>query len=126
MIALAALIFVAACLLVVAAGTSPSAAYAALVIAAVAVGVGECFYTTMLTPLVADLAPPGLRGRYMAAMGLAWWTGLAIAPTLGTPLLGRSPRAVFLVAAGAAAAGVSALTLERKLPETSWLTPVPD
>jgi len=127
MIAAAASIFVAACLLVVAAGTSSRAAYAALVTAAIAVGVGECFYTTVLTPLVADLAPAGLRGRYMAAMGLAWWTGLAIAPTLGTPLLGRSPVAVFAVAAAAAAAaGVSALTLERKLPGTSRLTPVPE
>jgi len=127
MIALAALIFVVACLLVVAAGTSPRAAYAALLTAAIAVGVGECFYTTVLTPLVADLAPAGLRGRYMAAMGLAWWTGLAIAPTLGTPLLGRAPMAVFgVAAAAAAAAGVSALTLERKLPDASRLTPVPD
>jgi MFS family permease len=127
MIALAASIFAAACLLVVAAGTSPRAAYAALVTAAIAVGVGECFYTTVLTPLVADLAPAGLRGRYMAATGLAWWAGLAIAPTLGTPLLGRSPMAVFgAAAATAAAAGVSALALERKLPDASRLTPVPD
>ena len=127
MIALAASILVIACLLVVAAGTSPRMAYPALVIAAVAVGVGECCYTTVLTPLVADLAPAGLRGRYMAAMGLAWWVGLAIAPTLGTPLLGRAPAAVFAVAAAAAAAaGVSALTLERKLPGTSRLTPVPE
>jgi len=127
MIALAASIFVIACLLVVVAGTSPRVAYAALVIAAVAVGVGECFYTTVLTPLVADLAPAGLRGRYMAAMGLAWWAGLAIAPTLGAPLLGRAPAALFgVAAAAAAAAGVSALTLERKLPDASRLTPAPD
>ena len=127
MIALAASIFVIACLLVVAAGTSPRVAYAALITAVIAVGVGECFYTTVLTPLAADLAPVSLRGRYMAAMGLAWWTGLAIAPTLGTPLLGRSPVALFAVAAAAAAAaGVSALTLERQLPETARLTPVPD
>jgi MFS family permease len=81
----------------------------------------------VLTPLVADLAPAGLRGRYMAAMGLAWWAGLAIAPTLGTPLLSRAPVALFgVAAAAAAAAGVSALTLERKLPDASRLTPVPD
>ena len=58
MIALAALIFVVACLLVVAAGTSPRAAYAALLTAAIAVGVGECFYTTVLTPLVAAMYRP--------------------------------------------------------------------
>jgi hypothetical protein len=34
-------------------------------------------------PLAADLAPEGLRGRYMALVGFSWWIGLAIAPTLG-------------------------------------------
>jgi len=34
------------------------------------VGAGECFFTTTLVPLAADPAPAGLRGRYMAAMGL--------------------------------------------------------
>ena len=125
--ALAAWMFAGACLLVVAGGAGAGPAYAALVTAAVAVGVGECLYTTVLTPLVADLAPAGLRGRYLAAMGLAWWAGLAIAPTLGTPLLGRSPAGAFLAAAAiAAAAGASALTLERKLPDASRLTAVPD
>jgi MFS family permease len=108
------------------AGASPRIAYAALVAASIAVGVGECFYTTVLSPLVADLAPPALRGRYMAVMGLAWWAGLAIAPTLGAQLLAHAPAAVFLAAAGAAAvACVSALTLERTLPEASRLTPHP-
>jgi MFS family permease len=127
MMALAASIFTGACLLVIAAaGASPRIAYAALVAASIAVGVGECFYTTVLSPLVADLAPPALRGRYMAVMGLAWWAGLAIAPTLGAQLLAHAPAAVFLAAAGtAAAACVSALTLERALPEASRLTPHP-
>ena len=127
MMALAASIFTGACLLVIAAaGASPRIAYAALVAASIAVGVGECFYTTVLSPLVADLAPPALRGRYMAVMGLAWWAGLAIAPTLGAQLLAHAPAAVFLAAAGtAAAACVSALTLERTLPEASRLTPHP-
>jgi MFS family permease len=127
MMALAASIFTGACLLVTAAaGASPRIAYAALVAASIAVGVGECFYTTVLSPLVADLAPEGLRGRYMAVMGLAWWAGLAIAPTLGAQLLSHAPVAVFLAAAGTAAvACVSALTLERALPEASRLTPHP-
>jgi MFS family permease len=126
MVALAASAFVAACLLVIAAGASSSTAYAALVVASITVGAGECFYTTVLTPLVAELAPPGLRGRYMASMGFAWWTGLAIAPTLGTQLLTRSPTAAFLTAAAVAtAAAASALTLGRRLPESSRLTPRP-
>ena len=76
-------------------------------------------------PLTADLAPPGLRGRYMAAIGLSWWIGLALAPALGAPFLGRYGSAVFLVAAGVAlTAGFGALRLEPLLPATARLTPV--
>jgi MFS family permease len=128
MMALAATIFVCACLLVVAAGisTRESVAFPALVAAAIAVGVGECFHTTVLMPLVADLAPTSLRGRYMAAIGLSWWVGLALAPTLGTQVLSLSPLAAFLVAAIVATiAAASALALERRLPEDSRLTPRP-
>jgi MFS family permease len=97
-----------------------------LVAAAIAVGVGECFYTTVLMPLVAELAPTSLRGRYMASMGLSWWVGLALAPTLGMQLLSLSPTAAFLAAAAVAtAAAASALTLERRLPDDSRLTPRP-
>ena len=126
MMALAASIFAGACLLVVAAGVSTDTAYVALVAAVIAVGVGECFHTTALMPLVAELAPAGLRGRYMASMGLSWWVGLALAPTLGMQLLSLSPAAAFLAAAAAAiAAAASALTLERRLPDASRLTPRP-
>jgi MFS family permease len=124
MMALAASIFAAACVLVVATRRGQGAAYPALAVAVIAVGVGECFYTTALTPLIADLAPPGLRGRYMASSGLCWWIGLAIAPTLGAQLLSRSPAAMFLASAAVtAAAVVSSLTLERRLPAATRLTP---
>jgi MFS family permease len=90
------------------------------------VGAGECFFTTTLTPLVADLAPAALRGRYMASMSLCWWIGLAIAPTLGLQLLGRSATAAFTVAGAlSAAAGLSALTLNHRLPVPTRLTPRP-
>ncbi|HLO32391.1 MAG TPA: MFS transporter [Anaerolineales bacterium] len=126
MIALAASLFVLACLLVVAADIVHEIAYAALVAAAITVAVGECFHTTVLMPLVADLAPASLRGRYMAAIGLSWWVGLALAPTLGTQVLSFSPVAAFLAAAAVSTlAVVSALALERSLPEGSRLTPQP-
>ena len=126
MMALAAAIFVFACLLVIAADIRTEFAYAALVVAAIAVGVGECFHTTVLMPLVADLAPTSLRGRYMAAIGLSWWIGLALAPTLGTQALSLSPKTAFLAAAAVAGvAAISALALERRLPEGSRLTPHP-
>src|SRR5215831_13773317 len=121
--ALAGAIFAAACLLVTAFGRG-SFAYPVLLIAAIAVGIGECAHTTALMPLVADLAPEGLRGRYMAAMGFSWWIGLTAAPALGAQLLARSPKTVFLASAVLAAmAAVAALMLERKLPARAVLTP---
>jgi len=125
--AIASLIFVAACLLVFGADLVGSTyAYAALLAAVIAAGIGECFHTTALMPLVADLAPPALRGRYMATLGLSWWLGLALAPTLGTQLLSVSPPVTLLAAAGVAlAAGLSALALERDLPAAIRLTPRP-
>jgi MFS family permease len=126
LMALAASIFAVACLLVTAAGAVSGPAFAVLATASVAVGLGECCHTTALMPLVADLAPPGLRGRYQASMGFSWWIGLAIAPTLGTSLLSRSPAATFLTAAAVVAiAAVSALALERGLPEAVRRTPRP-
>jgi MFS family permease len=123
MTALSGAIFAAACLLVTAVGGA-SFAYPVLLTAAIAAGIGECAHTTALMPLVADLAPQGLRGRYMAAMGFSWWIGLTAAPTLGAQLLARSPRTVFLAGAVLAAmAAVAALMLERKLPARAVLTP---
>jgi MFS family permease len=118
---------VPACLLVLAAGyLELGVAEAALLAAVVVVGIGECFHTTALMPLVADLAPPAVRGRYMAATGLSWWLGLALAPTLGTQLLSVSPPATMLVAAAVAfGAAFSALALERHVPEGARLTPRP-
>jgi MFS family permease len=126
MMALAASIFVFACLLVVAADLQTDIAYPTLIAASIAVAVGECFHTTALMPLVADLAPTSLRGRYMAAIGLSWWIGLALAPTLGTQVLSVSPRAAFLASGVVAAlAALSALRLERRLPDGARLTPRP-
>ena len=125
--AVASALFTGAFLLVAAADFSGGLAYAALLTAAIAVGFGECFHTCALMPLAADLAPAGLRGRYMAVMGFSWWIGLTAAPILGAPLLGRSAPATFLgTAAVAIAAGGSMLTLGRGLPATARLTPRPD
>jgi hypothetical protein len=82
--------------------------------------------TAALMPLVADLAPEGLRGRYMAAVGLSWWIGLALAPTLETRLLSVSATLAFGASAGvAAAAAVAMLRLDRRLPAGARFTPRP-
>src|SRR5262249_17516837 len=115
---LAALTLTAACLPgLVADRLGGGAAYGVLVAASIAVGVGECLHTTVLMPLVADLAPAALRGRYMAATGLSWWLGLALAPTLGAQLLSASPPAAMLAAAALAVAGrAAAPALDRQPP----------
>ncbi len=124
MMAAGAAIFACAFVIVAAAGRVGSSAYAALVVAAVAVGVGECFHSAALAPLVAALAPPALRGRYMSVLGLSWWIGLALAPTLGGQVLGVSAAGAFVgtavIALGAAA---SALALGPRLPPAARLTP---
>lgn len=121
-----AVLLAGACLLFLSARSLGAGAYAALVIASVVVGIGECFHTSALVPLVADLAPAGLRGRYMATIGLSWWVGLALAPTLGTQLLSISAALAFgSAAATGCAAAVSLLTLEARLPAASRLTPRP-
>jgi MFS family permease len=98
----------------------------ALVVASITIGVGECFHTAALMPLVAALAPESLRGRYMATVGFSWWIGLALAPTVGTQLLGVSATLTFSsCAAVALAAALSMLGLERRLPAATRLTPVP-
>ena len=63
----------------------------------------------------------------MAATGLSWWLGLALAPTLGAQILSVSPAGAMLAAAGVAlVAGLSALSLERQLPPAIRLTPEPE
>ena len=80
----------------------------------------------MFLPLVADLAPQELRGRYTATIGLSWWLGLALAPTLGAQLLAVSPSLALLAAAGlSAAAIVSLLALVPRLPLSVRSIPQP-
>ena len=126
LMAVAGVIFALACVLVLVAGLNPGTTSALLLGAAVVVGVGECFHTTALMPLVADLAPTAARGRYMAAMGFSWWIGLTIAPTVGGELLSVSPAALFIGSAVAAlVAAAVILALERHLPVPTRLTPRP-
>jgi len=127
MMAIGAALISGACLLISAARGLGGAAYAAVVVATVAVAVGECFHTAVLTPLVTDLAPEHLRGRYVATIGLSWWAGLALAPTIGMQLLSASAAVTFVGSSIAAAgAGVSMLALDRRLPGASRVTPRPE
>jgi MFS family permease len=126
-LSLGAAAWVGACLLaVIAEGATPTAAFICLLAAAIAFGVGECLHATVLLPLVADLAPPELRGRYMATIGLSWWLGLALAPTLGAQLLAVSPSVALLGAAALSLAAIISLAaLEARLPLGARLIPRP-
>lgn len=127
MMAIGAVLIAVACLLILAARDLGAAGYAAIVVATITVAVGECCHTAVLMPLVAELAPDHLRGRYMATMGLSWWIGLTLAPIAGTQLLSISAAVTFIGSAlGAGGAGVSMLALDRRLPDASRLTPRPD
>ncbi|MFJ6662888.1 MDR family MFS transporter [Streptomyces sp. NPDC091383] len=48
---------------------------------------GEVLVFAVTAAIVADLSPPGLRGRYNGLLGMAWGTGFLIAPLAGTRLL---------------------------------------
>ena len=124
---LGATAWVGACLLaVLAQNATPTVAYALLVAAAIVFALGECLHATVFLPLVADLAPAELRGRYLAAIGLTWWLGLALAPTVGAQLLAVSPSLALLAAAAlSVAAIVSLLALESRLPGDLRSIPLP-
>jgi MFS family permease len=86
---------------------------------------GECLHGAVQNPLVADLARPGLIGRYMALSAWSWQVGFTIGPAVGGFLLGLWPHAVWLAAAGVCAAGgAAALALEPSLPPGVRRSPV--
>jgi MFS family permease len=120
--------WIVACLLaVLAQALSVELAVVCLVAASVAFAVGECLHATAFMPLIADLAPLALRGRYMATAGLSWWLGLALAPTLGGQLLAVSPSLALIGGAAVAASAIMLLrAFEPALPASVRSIPRPD
>jgi MFS family permease len=57
--------------------------------------IGECVHGVVLGPLVADLAPTHLLGRYMSMYALMATGGLALGPAIGGVVLATSPDAVW-------------------------------
>jgi predicted MFS family arabinose efflux permease len=107
-------------------GASLEAFAAAAVFAGAGIlfGLGECFQGPVQGALVADLAPPLLRGRYMAVSTNSWDLGFLLGPAIGGAVLALQPLALWpLAAAACLAAGAGALALEKRLPPTLRLTP---
>jgi MFS family permease len=95
------------------------AAAVALFAAAVAIfALGETFLSPALAPLVNDLAPDRLRGRYNAVYTLGLTTGYILGPVIAGAVLGAGhSRAFFLALIAACGAGaLFALELRRHLP----------
>jgi MFS family permease len=70
---------------------------------------GEVVAAAAILAVIADLAPPQLRGRYSGLHGIAWSSGLLLAPVLGTQLLSVGASVLWLTCLGlglAAAVGV--------------------
>ncbi|MGH3034426.1 MAG: MFS transporter [Gaiellaceae bacterium] len=120
------LVWAAAWLIILLGGSQLEAAAAAAVFAlsALLFGIGECFQGPTQGALVADLAPPRLRGRYMALSATSWQVGFVVGPAVGGLVLAAEPLALWPLAALAClAAGTLALTVERRLPHELRLTP---
>jgi predicted MFS family arabinose efflux permease len=120
------LLWAAAWLVVFVGGASlqAAAAAAAFSFAVVLFGLGECFQGPVQGALVADLAPPRIRGRYMAVSTNSWDLGFLLGPAIGGFVLAAEPLALWpLAAIGCLAAGAGSLALEERLPPKLRLTP---
>jgi MFS family permease len=85
---------------------------------AIVFAIGECFHTVVLGPLVADMAPAHLLGRYISLYGLSFTISLALGPAIGGLLLQNSPDAVWWGGALAAMlAGAVLLRLGGRIPD---------
>jgi predicted MFS family arabinose efflux permease len=128
-LALMSLLFAAAALIVLGGGIwfTGTAAALVFVFATLVFGVGETLQGPTQAPLVADLAPDHLRGRYFALGSMSWSAGSIVGPAIGGPLLGWHPLAVWPVAAAISVfAAIGCLALERRLPDRVLRSPAGD
>jgi MFS family permease len=97
---------------------STAAATAVLAGVAVVIAIGECAQFVVLGPVVAELAPPHLLGRYMSLYGLSFTVGVALGPAVGGALLATSPDVVWWGGAlTLALTGAGFLGLGHRLPD---------
>jgi MFS family permease len=128
-LALMNVLWAVAALIVLAAGQLLNGTTAALVFitATMVFGVGETLQGPTQAPLVADLAPDHLRGRYFGLSAMSWSAGGILGPAVGGVLLGWHPLAVWPIAAGVCVfSAAGCLLLERRLPERVRRTPRPE
>jgi MFS family permease len=113
-------------LIVLAGGAWLDGTEAALVfvLAATIFGLASCFHGPTQAALIADLAPPQLRGRYMALSSMSWEIGFVIGPAVGGLVLATEPLALWPIAAVALVLAVfGVLRNEKRLPPGLRQTP---
>jgi MFS family permease len=108
------------------AGFAETGAFWLLTLTMVAFALGQCLHGAVAAPLVADLAPARLLGRYMALNALSWQIGFALGPAIGGLGLSVSPTGVWILFAALCLLGsVLAFAVERELPARARRTPLP-
>jgi MFS family permease len=121
-------VFAAGLLAVLPATLTDSTLAATTVLAGVAIviAVAECGQFIVLGPLVAEIAPPHLLGRYMSLYQLSFLAGVALGPAVGGVLLGASPDTIWWGGASALAlTGAGFLRLGNRIPEPLSPTKTP-
>lgn len=78
---------------------------------------GEMLYKPTATALAADLAPPGMQGRYQSIYSAASIGGMLLSPLLGTALYSWAPHLVWPVAGVVALGAAKLLRTASNLPE---------
>jgi MFS family permease len=85
---------------------------------AILIAIAECGQFIVLGPLVAEIAPPHLLGRYMSLYQLSFLVGVALGQAVGGVLLGTSPDAIWWGGAAAlAVTGAGFLRLGNQIPD---------
>jgi MFS family permease len=85
-------------------GIGLAATFSALAAMVTVWSLGEIVQSPVSQAFVADLAPPGLQGRYQAAYGFTHALGLVLAPALGPALFAWSRPGLWAICAGLGAA----------------------
>jgi MFS family permease len=102
----------------------PLGAAIAFAAAVTVFGVGECFHGTVRGAFLADLADPGLLGRYLALSAVSFQLGISAGRAVGGFILAATPLGTWVVGAAIClAGGVWALGLERRIPQEIRRTP---
>jgi MFS family permease len=97
---------------------STLAAFTVLAAVAIVIAVAECGQFIVLAPVVAEIAPPHLLGRYMSLYQLSFLAGVALGPAVGGVLLGTAPDAIWWGGAAAMAlTGAGFLRLGNRIPD---------